>query len=76
MRNWKYCTELEPWATACREEAMCIPGFFSLETGVQLVVLGVDSISRKGCPLMERITSCHRAKSAAVSTLPSLCHWG
>ena len=45
LRNWKYCTELAPWATACMEEAMCIPGFFSLETGVQLVLLGVCSAS-------------------------------
>ena len=57
-----------------RKSAM--PGRFCLEIGCQLVKLGLDSISRKGWPLMERITSCHRAKSAAASTLPSLRHWG
>ena len=39
----------------------CCPGFFSLETGHQLVVLGVDSISKKGCFFIERIRSCHMA---------------
>mgnify|MGYP000196463417 CR=1 FL=1 len=59
--NWKYCTESDPWATACMLLIWCCPGFFSFETGHQLVVLGVDSISKKGCCFIERIRSCHMA---------------
>ena len=76
MRHWKYCTDWEPWATACMEESRCMPGRFNLLTGCQLVMLGVLSISSQGSRLIERIRSWFAAAKAATDRLSPLCHQG
>ena len=50
FRHWKYMVASAPWPTARSISWRCWPGRFSRGVGCQLVLDGVDSMSRNGSP--------------------------